>query len=100
LRVYVGAAAAAYGDYRHADLSKIHIGSGKLSLMRFDDFDGKPLPRMRERVKIKLREQDVDYSPTARAPNSSRPSSSVGSIFTARTGRYTSAMARSRAGRS
>jgi DNA phosphorothioation-associated putative methyltransferase len=61
LRVYVGAAAAAYGDYRHADLIKIHIGSGKLTLMRFDDFDGKPLPRMRERVKIKLREQDVDY---------------------------------------
>jgi len=61
LRVYVGAAAAAYGDYHHADLIKIHIGSGKLTLMRFDDFDGRPLPRMRERVKIKLREQDVDY---------------------------------------
>jgi DNA phosphorothioation-associated putative methyltransferase len=61
LRVYVGAAAAAYGDYRHADLIKIHIGSGKLTLMRFDDFDGRPLPRLLERVKIKLREQDVDY---------------------------------------
>ncbi|NBC13960.1 MAG: DNA phosphorothioation-associated putative methyltransferase [Gammaproteobacteria bacterium] len=61
LRVYVGAAAAAYGDYHHADLIKIHIGSGKLTLMRFDDFDGRPLPRMRERVKIKLREQAVDY---------------------------------------
>lgn len=47
LRVYVGAAAAAYGDYRHADLIKIHIGSGKLTLVRFDDFDGRPLPRMR-----------------------------------------------------
>ena len=61
LRVYVGAAAAAYGDYRNADLIKIHIGSGKLTLMRFDDFDGVPLPRMLERVKIKLREQDVEY---------------------------------------
>lgn len=58
LRVDVGA--AAYGDYRHADLIKIQIGSGKLTLMRFDDFDGAPLPRMLERVKIKLREQDVE----------------------------------------
>jgi hypothetical protein len=61
LRVYVGAASAAYGDYRNADLIKIHIGSGKLTLMRFDDFDDAPLPRMLERVKIKLREQDVEF---------------------------------------
>ncbi|MCG5531017.1 DNA phosphorothioation-associated putative methyltransferase [Halorhodospira halochloris] len=61
LRIYVGAAALLYGDWRNSDLVKIHIGSGKLSLMRFDDFDGQPLPRMLERVKIKLREQDFDY---------------------------------------
>ena len=61
LRVYVGCAAVLYGDYRHADLVKIHIGSGKVSLMRYDDFAGQPLPRMIERVKIKLREQDIDY---------------------------------------
>ncbi len=61
LRVYVGCAAVLYGDYRHADLVKIHIGSGKVSLMRYDDFVGQPLPRMIERVKIKLREQDIDY---------------------------------------
>ena len=61
LRVYVGCAAVLYGDYRNADLVKIHIGSGKVSLMRYDDFEGKPLPRMVERVKIKLREQDIDY---------------------------------------
>jgi hypothetical protein len=60
LRVYIGAASAAYGDVRNADLLKIHIGSGKLTLMRFDDFHDQPLPRLRERVKIKLREQDVD----------------------------------------
>ena len=61
LRVYVGCAAVLYGDYRNADLVKIHIGSGKVSLMRYDDFEGKALPRMVERVKIKLREQDIDY---------------------------------------
>ena len=61
LRIYVGCAAALYGDYRNADLIKIHIRSGKVSLMRYDDFEGSPLPRMVERVKIKLREQDIDY---------------------------------------
>ena len=61
LRIYVGCAAVLYGDYRNADLVKIHIGSGKVSLMRYDDFEGQPLPRMVERVKIKLREQDIDY---------------------------------------
>lgn len=60
LRTYIGAASAAYGDYQNADLLKIHIGSGKLTLMRFDNFDGEPLPKMLERVKIKLREQDVE----------------------------------------
>jgi DNA phosphorothioation-associated putative methyltransferase len=57
----VGCAAVLYGDYRNADLVKIHIGSGKVSLMRYDDFEGQALPRMVERVKIKLREQDIDY---------------------------------------
>jgi DNA phosphorothioation-associated putative methyltransferase len=61
LRVYVGCAAVLYGDYRNADLVKIHIGSGKVSLMRYDDFEGQPLPQLIERVKIKLREQDIDY---------------------------------------
>lgn len=61
LRVYVGAASMLYGDIREADLVKIHIGSGKLSLMRYEDFDKQALPRMVERVKIKLREQDIDY---------------------------------------
>ncbi|MFZ1641148.1 MAG: DNA phosphorothioation-associated putative methyltransferase [Candidatus Contendobacter sp.] len=61
LRVYVGGAAVLYGDCRHADLVKIHIASGKLSLLRYDDFAGQPLPRLIERVKIKLRERNIDY---------------------------------------
>jgi DNA phosphorothioation-associated putative methyltransferase len=61
LRVYVGCAAVLYGDHRNADLVKIHTRSGKVSLMRFDDFEGQPLPRMVERVKIKLRQQNIDY---------------------------------------
>ncbi len=61
LRVYVGCAVALYGDYHNADLVKIHMTSGKVSLMRYDDFEGRVLPRMIERTKIKLREQDIDY---------------------------------------
>ncbi len=61
LRVYVGCALALYGDYRNADLVKVHVTSGKVSLMRYDDFEGRVLPKMIERTKIKLREQDIDY---------------------------------------
>ena len=61
LRIYVGCGAVLYGDLDGVDLVKIHIRSGKLSLLKFDDFDGKPLPLMTERIKLKLRSQDVDY---------------------------------------
>jgi len=61
LRLYIGCADYLYGDRNEADLVKIHILSGKLSLLKFDDFDNLPLPRLIERVKIKLREQDIDY---------------------------------------
>ena len=61
LRVYVGCAERLYGDIDAADLVKIHIQSGKLTLSHFDDFEGKPLPAMVERIKIKLRELDVDF---------------------------------------
>ncbi len=60
LRIYVGCATVLYGDIEQADLIKIHSQSGKLSLMRYDDFEGRPLPRLLERVKINLREQTFD----------------------------------------
>lgn len=60
LRVYIGCGTVLYGDVQAADLVKIHIGSGKLTLMKFDDFAGKPLPRMVERIKLNLRSQDID----------------------------------------
>ena len=60
LRVYVNCGLKLYGDPESADLIKIHIRSGKLTLMRFDDFIGHPLPRLLQRVKLKLREQDFD----------------------------------------
>ena len=61
LRVYIGCAIQLYGDIENADLIKIHIRSGKVSLMRHDDFEGKPLPLLLERIKIKLKEQVIDF---------------------------------------
>jgi DNA phosphorothioation-associated putative methyltransferase len=61
LRAYIGCAVSFYGDVSNADLIKVHIQSGKVTLMRFDDFERSPLPRMVERIKVKLREQDFDH---------------------------------------
>jgi len=63
LRTYIGCAEVLYGDIGpdSADLVKIHIHSGKLTLLRFDDFMGKPLPILCERIKIKMRALDIDF---------------------------------------
>jgi DNA phosphorothioation-associated putative methyltransferase len=61
LRVYVGCAIQLYGEIDNVDLIKIHIASGKVSLMIYDNFDDSPIPLLRERIKIKLREQDIDF---------------------------------------
>lgn len=58
LRVYVGCAAVLYGDVSIADLVKLHLASGKVTVMRCDNFDA-PLPKLVERVKVNLRTQDV-----------------------------------------
>jgi DNA phosphorothioation-associated putative methyltransferase len=60
LRIYIGCATVLCGDVSTADLVKIHIRSGKVTLLRFDDFTESPLPRLVQRVKVKLREQDID----------------------------------------
>ena len=60
LRIYIGCATILYGDIEQTDLIKIHIQSGKLSLMRYDDFENQAIPRLLERVKINLREQTFD----------------------------------------
>jgi DNA phosphorothioation-associated putative methyltransferase len=46
LRVYVGCAAARYGDLEEADVIKLHKTSGKVTLLIYDDFEGKPLPEL------------------------------------------------------
>ena len=61
LRIYVGCATQLYGDLEGVDLIKIHINSGKVSLMRYEGFWGSPLPLLMERIKIKMREQEIDF---------------------------------------
>lgn len=60
LRVYVGCGLQLYGALGEADLVKVHVRSGKLSLLEFDNFFGSPIPRMTKRVKVNLRELDYD----------------------------------------
>jgi DNA phosphorothioation-associated putative methyltransferase len=60
LRIYIGCATQLYGDLEDIHLIKAHIRSGKVSLMRYDDWN-KETPMLLERIKIKMREQDVDF---------------------------------------
>ena len=55
LRIYIECAARLYGDPKQADLIKLHVYTGKLTFLHFDDFDGKALPELVTRVKIDLR---------------------------------------------
>ena len=60
LRIYIGCATQLYGDLENIQLIKAHIRSGKVSLMAYDDWN-KKIPCMTERIKIKMRQQDVDF---------------------------------------
>jgi DNA phosphorothioation-associated putative methyltransferase len=60
LRIYVHCAAKLYGDPEQADLIKIHKFSGKVTFQLFDDFDGKNLPELNQRIKVNLRTLEVD----------------------------------------
>ena len=60
LRIYVGCALQLYGDIEEMHLIKAHIRSGKVSLMRYKDWEAE-VPLLIERIKIKLRELDIDF---------------------------------------
>lgn len=55
LRAYVGCAAALFGDVAQADVIKLHKASGKATFLVYDDFEGKALPALRQRIKVNLR---------------------------------------------
>jgi hypothetical protein len=55
LRAYVGCATALFGDVSQTDVVKLHKSSGKATFLGYDDFEGKPLPELRHRIKVNLR---------------------------------------------
>ena len=60
LRVYVGCATQLYGDLNDVQLIKAHIRSGKVSLMRYDNWQ-LDVPHLTTRVKIRLRDLEIDF---------------------------------------
>ncbi len=60
LRIYVGCAETLYGDLREVDLLKIHKRSGKVTFLIYDDYERRRLPVLVQRVKVNLRNQQVD----------------------------------------
>jgi len=60
LRIFIGCATVLFGDISTFDLIKIHVRSGKVSLMKYEDFENSALPRLVQRVKVKLRDLDAD----------------------------------------
>ncbi|WP_422410198.1 MULTISPECIES: DNA phosphorothioation-associated putative methyltransferase [unclassified Endozoicomonas] len=61
LQLYIGCATQLYGEIEGVDLIKIHIRSGKLSLMVYDGFETQPLPMLRERVKVNMRAGRIEF---------------------------------------
>ncbi len=55
LRAYLGCATSLFGDVTQADVIKLHKESGKATFLVYDDFEGKPLPELRQRIKVNLR---------------------------------------------
>jgi DNA phosphorothioation-associated putative methyltransferase len=60
LRLYVACGLLLWDSISEVDMIKIHIHSGKLTLLEFDDFESNPLPLLRRRIKINLRKLDYD----------------------------------------
>ena len=61
LRVYVGCAEKLYGTSDECDLIKIHIGSGKVTFLEYENYDSSALPRLINRFKVNLREQSMEH---------------------------------------
>ncbi|TDV37464.1 DNA phosphorothioation-associated putative methyltransferase [Paraburkholderia caballeronis] len=60
LRAYIACAMVIWDSTSDVQLVKIHITSGKLTLLEFGDFDTSPLPTLRRRLKINIRKQMCD----------------------------------------
>ena len=59
LRTYVGCATTLYGDLEDVDLVKIHMTSGKVTFLEYDDWETEQ-PKLVYRIKVRMRDQDFD----------------------------------------
>ena len=60
LRAYVNCGLIIWDSMSEVHIVKIHIGSGKLTFLEFENFETSPLPLLKRRVKINLRMQEYD----------------------------------------
>lgn len=60
LRVYINAALQLFGELDDIQIIKVHLHSGKVTLLGYENFHESPIPVLAERIKIKMAEQDVD----------------------------------------
>lgn len=61
LQVFEGSAERLLGGRGQADLVKLHVTSGKVSYLGYDDFAGLAIPSLVERIKVDLPRRKVDY---------------------------------------
>ena len=61
IRIYVGCALQLFGDAGSVDLIKVHLQSGKVTFLVYDDFEGATTPRLIERIKVDLPRLRVDF---------------------------------------
>ncbi|MDE0038477.1 MAG: DNA phosphorothioation-associated putative methyltransferase [Gammaproteobacteria bacterium] len=61
IRIYVGCALQLFGDAGSVDLIKVHLQSGKVTFLVYDDFEGSATPRLIERIKVDLPRLRVDF---------------------------------------
>lgn len=60
LRAYISCGLMLWNNISSVQLIKIHIGSGKLTLLKYVDFDDHPIPLLVKRVKVNIRRLDYD----------------------------------------
>lgn len=60
LRAYVACGLLLWNAGSEVQIVKIHIPSGKLTLLEFDGFDSDPVPPLRRRIKVNIRRQQCD----------------------------------------
>ena len=61
IRVYVGCALQLFGDAGSVGLIKVHLQSGKVTFLVYDDFEGPNTPNLTERIKVDLSRLRVDF---------------------------------------